>query len=283
MLKGKLAHKRKAVQTILITTFTAVLSLVWWVPLIWMMGVALSSEGIKTTDFFRLILPPYTLKYIRSVFENKNAHMLLWFGNSLLVSVVNVGLMLLLVTFAAFAFAKIRFKFKEFWFWLVMVSIMIPGEASMVSSYVLYYNLGLLNTITSLIIPGIASAFSLLLMKSFIEGIPNDLFEAAMIDGCSRLRMVFVLVIPLTKMALASLGIFAFLGAWNNFLWPYMTISEPTRMTVAVGISYFTGQGDTAINTGMAASLLASVPVLVVFFIFQRQITKGIAFSGLKM
>ena len=274
--------RRMDVRSVAVTALATALSLLWWVPLFWMVGVALSPETAKTTDFFALLRPPYTLEHIRGVFTNRNAHMLLWFGNSLLISVVSVALMLLVVTFAGFAFARLNFRFKKFWFWLIMISIMVPGEATLVSSYVLYHELNLLNTIASMIIPVIASAFSLLLMKSFIEGIPGELFETAKIDGCGYLRMVVELVIPLTKTALSSLGIFAFLGTWNNFLWPYITISDTSKMTVAVGISYFTGQGTSAINAGMAASLVASLPVIVVFFIFQRQITKGIAFTGLK-
>lgn len=276
-------QNRKRLQSALLTLFAALLSLLWWVPLIWAIGVAFSPSTIKTSEFFTVISPPYTLEHFTSVLSNPNARMAQWFTNSIIVSVLSVGGMLVLITFAGYAFARIRFRFKSFWFWLIMASVMVPGEATLVSSYVLFYNLGLLNTLASLILPGLASAFSLLLMKSFIEGIPGELFEAATIDGCGQLRMVAVLVVPLTRMALASLGIFAFLGAWNNFLWPYITISDTTKMTIAVGISYFTGQGNTAINAGMAASLIACVPVLVIFFIFQKQITKGIAFTGLKM
>ena len=160
--------RRMDVRSVAVTALATALSLLWWVPLFWMVGVALSPETAKTTDFFALLRPPYTLEHIRGVFTNRNAHMLLWFGNSLLISVVSVALMLLVVTFAGFAFARLNFRFKKFWFWLIMISIMVPGEATLVSSYVLYHELNLLNTITSMIIPGIASAFSLLLMKSFI-------------------------------------------------------------------------------------------------------------------
>lgn len=274
---------RKRVLSVLVTLFAAALSLIWWVPLIWSLGVSLSEKGVKTSDFWRIVSPPYTFEHFKYVMNNPNADMMRWFSNSLIISVCTVGGMLILVTFAGYAFAKINFKFKQFWFWMIMASVMVPGEATLVSSYVLHHKLGLLNTLGSLILPGLSSAFSLLLMKSFIDGIPGELFEAATIDGCGRLRTVFVLVIPLTRMALASLGIFSFLGSWNNYLWPFITISDPKTMPIAVGISYFTGQGTTAMNPAMAASLIACIPVLVIFFIFQRQITKGIAFTGLKM
>lgn len=274
---------RKRVLSTLITLFAFALSLIWWVPLIWSLGVSLSEKGVKTSDFWRIVSPPYTFEHFHYVMNNPNADMMRWFTNSLIISVCTVGGMLILVTFAGYAFSKINFKGKEFWFWLIMASVMVPGEATLVSSYVLHHQLGLLNTLASLIVPGLASAFSLLLMKSFIDGIPSELFEAATIDGCGRLRTIFVLVIPLTRMALASLGIFSFLGSWNNYLWPFITISDTRTMPIAVGISYFTGQGTTAMNPAMAASLIACIPVLVIFFIFQRQITKGIAFTGLKM
>lgn len=274
---------RKRIFSILITLFALALSLLWWVPLVWALGVSLSPSGVKTSDFWKIVTPPYTLEHFKYVLDNPNAHMMRWFSNSLIISVCTVGGMLILVTFAGYAFSKIDFKFKGFWFWVIMASVMVPGEATLVSSYVLHHELGLLNTLSSLILPGLASAFSLLLMKSFIDGIPGELFEAATIDGCSRLRAIFVLVIPLTRMALASLGIFSFLSSWNNYLWPFITISDTKIMPIAVGISYFTGQGTTAMNPAMAASLMACVPVLVIFFVFQRQITKGIAFTGLKM
>ena len=133
--------KRKQMISILITLFAALLSLLWWIPLIWALGVSIHAQGVKTSSLLKMISPPYTMEHFFNVLENPNAHMALWFTNSIIISVCTVGGMLILVTFAGYAFSKIDFKGKKFWFWMIMASVMIPGEATLVSSYVLHHRL----------------------------------------------------------------------------------------------------------------------------------------------
>ncbi len=274
--------KKRVLRKFTVTTLVALFSLLWWVPIIWMIGLAFKTNATDSSDLVAVLSPPYTFNNFNYVFNNGQADIILWLGNSLFVAAISTGLMLLNICFAAFAFARIPFKGKVFWFWLVMASMMIPGEATLIPLYLLFRDLKLLNTFSSLILPSLASAFSLLLLKQFYESLPNDLFDAARIDGCGWTRMLLQIAIPLSKTSLAAIGIFAFLGAWNNFLWPYISITQPKMMTISVGLPFFRSQFNSDMGYPMAANTIASVPILVVFFLLQKYIIKGIAFTGLK-
>lgn len=274
--------KKNAIRSFLYTAGVSLLSLLWWIPIIWMIGLAFKTNATDSSDLIAVLSPPYTLKNFDYVFNNGQADIMLWLLNSLFVAVVSTGLMLLLICFAAFAFARIPFKGKGFWFWLVMASMMIPGEATLIPLYLLFRDLGLLNSYSSLILPSLASAFSLLLLKQFFESLPKEIFEAARIDGCGWTRMLLKIAMPLSKTSLSAIGIFAFLGAWNNFLWPYISITDPKIMTVSVGLPFFRSQFNSDMGYPMAANTIASIPILIAFFILQKYIIKGIAFTGLK-
>ena len=271
--------KRK---TLVTTVIVGLISLLWWVPIIWMVGIAFKPRSINTSSLIQTLKPPYILDNFEYVLNNSQANIMQWLLNSLVVAAITTGVMILVVSIAAFAFARIPFKFKSFWFWLIMASIMIPGEATLIPIYGLFRNLKLLNTYASLILPGIASAFSLLILKQFFERLPNDLFEAARIDGCGWVRMLLQIAMPLSAASVSAIGIFAFLGSWNSFLWPFISITEPNIMTVPVGLPFFRSQYNSDMGYPMAANAIASIPILVAFFCFQKYIIKGIAFTGIK-
>jgi multiple sugar transport system permease protein len=260
-----------------------ILSIAWWVPVVWMIVISFKPARTNVVSIADWISPPFTLDNYIYVLNNDQANIGLWFFNSLLVALVATAGTLILGTLAAFAFSRIRFFGKTFWFWIIMASLMIPGETTLIPLYVLMRDLKLLNTYASLILPGLSSAFTLIVMKQFIDALPNELFEAARIDGARWGRMLWSIVLPLCKPALASLGIFIFLGSWNNFLWPYISITDPKLMTLPVGLPFFRSQYNADMAYPMAANSLASIPALVAFFIFQKRIIKGITFSGMKI
>lgn len=273
------AHRRK---TLLTTLFVTLFSLLWWVPIVWMIGIAFKPQGTNSSNLIKTLLPPYVTTNFDYVFNNGQADIMRWLLNSLIVAAISTALMLLVVTLAAFAFARIPFKFKSFWFWLLMASLMIPGEATLIPKYVLFRDLQLLNTHASLILPSLASVFALLLLKQFFERLPNELFEAARIDGCGWGRMFATIAMPLSLASVSAIAIFAFLGSWNDFLWPYISITEPRNMTVPIGLPFFRAQFNSDMGYPMAANSVASIPILVAFFCFQKYIIKGIAFTGIK-
>ncbi len=209
-----------------------------------------------------------------------------WFGNSLLVAAVTTLSVLIFDSLAGYTLAKFDFPGKNIIFVLILATLMIPTEMLVIPWYVGAVDLGLPKTppgaYFSIMFPGLISAFGVFLMRQFFDSLPNDLLEAARIDGMSELGIFARVALPLVRPALASLGIFTFLGNYNAFLWPLVVIQQPQYRTLPVGVALFSGEAGTQWGLIMAASTLAVIPVLIVFAIFQKQIIEGIVLTGLK-
>jgi multiple sugar transport system permease protein len=255
-------------------------TILWIIPLVWVVLVSFKPQGSNVMNVSSWLHPPFSISNYIQVFTQ--APVLLWIWNSFAVALVTTILVLLLSVLCAFPFSQQRFPGSRFLFSLIALGLMIPGEALLIPLYVLFKNLNMLNSYSALILPSIAAPFGVLLMKQFFDGLPKELFEAAKIDGCSKLKMLFVIAIPLSRSALSALSIFTFLGSWNNFLWPFISTTSPNIMTIPVGIPFFNSSFHDDYTLPMAANVIVSVPVLIVFLIFQKQIIKGMSFTGLK-
>jgi len=206
-----------------------------------------------------------------------------YFTNSMVVAVFTTVGNLLFCSAAGYALAKLSFPGKRVLFLIVLGTIMVPSIVTMVPLFVLSSNLGLVNSIAGLILPFLAQAFGVFLMRQFIQSIPNDLLEAARIDGASELRIYAQIVLPLCRPALATLGILTFLASWNNFLWPLVAATTEDKYTLPVALAlYAIGQNRTRYDLLLAGSVLIVVPVLIVFILLQRHFVRGIATTGLK-
>ncbi len=267
---------------VVINLIAIALAVIIALPMLWSVAVAFKPESAKTTDFNVLINPPYIFENFNYVLTNKQANIAIWTVNSFIVASSVTLTVLVLCSTAAFAFARFNFTGSTFWFWAVLAGLMIPAEAKLIPLYILFRNLGMLNTYLCLILPLVAAPFGVIILFQFIRGLPEELFDAAKIDGCSHFNIYMVIIVPLTKAALASLAIFIFLHSWNDFLWPFISITKPSVMTIPVGIPFFNSQYSSDMARPMAANVLASVPVLVAFFIFQKNIIKGISLTGIK-
>ena len=159
---------------------------------------------------------------------------------------------------------------------------MVPGQIFLLPQYLIIQDMNLLNTIPALFIPGLFSAFGTFLLRQFFMTIPKELEEAAVIDGCSRLRIFFSIILPLSKPALISISIFALLYGWNSLLWPLIVNTSPDKMTLSAGLATLNGQYATNYPLVMAGSFMAIIPLIIAFFIFQKQFIEGIALSGSK-
>ncbi|WP_095174426.1 MULTISPECIES: carbohydrate ABC transporter permease [Blautia] len=274
--------KKKKVSRIVVTMIAVCVAVIWWVPMLWALIVSVKPLNSVVTDIRTWFTPPFTFDNFLYVFTSEQADIFRWLLNSLLVSsIVTLGGAMLSMT-AAYGFSKFEFPGKKVWFWIVMAGMMIPIHSLMIPMYLLFRQMGLLNTYASLILPGLGSSFGVILLKQFMDGLPAALFEAAKIDGANSFRILWKIVFPLMKPAMASLMIFTFLQQWNDFIWPFIAITNENIMTVPVGIVFFRGQSDMSMAYSMAATVIAVLPVLIIFFIFQKQIVKGVAFSGIK-
>jgi len=183
---------------------------------------------------------------------------------------------------AAYPFAKMRFLGSGLLFYIILATMMIPGEVLLIPKYIILNSLGWLDTYEALVVPWLASVFSIFLMRQFFRTIPDDLWDASQIDGAGRWRYLWLVMVPLSKPVLITSGLFSFIGTWNSLLWPLIVTSSPEMRTLMVGLQVFTSTAGSEFHLLMAASTFCILPVVVIFFFLQRFFIEGIARSGLK-
>ncbi|HHE39066.1 MAG TPA: carbohydrate ABC transporter permease, partial [Candidatus Cloacimonetes bacterium] len=205
-----------------------------------------------------------------------------YFLNTLIVSFSVVFGVIVTGSLAAYAFARMQFKGREFLFYLFISMMMVPQPVYLIPSYIVLNHLGWLDTFLALIVPWIANIFTIFLLRQQFKTIPQELFDAASIDGCSRFGILWKIVLPLSKSVLATAAIFSFIGSWNSFMWPLVMIDSPHLRVLQVGLSYFSLEASSQTTLLMAASTFSILPLLILFLFAQRQIISSFASSGLK-
>jgi multiple sugar transport system permease protein len=250
-------------------------------PFVWMLLGSFKPEG----DFLRnppTFLPSqWTLDNYTQLTERLNFPR--FFFNSTLVAAAVTAGNLIFCPMLGYAFAKLHWRGKRVVLAVVLATLMVPAGVTLIPNFVLMSSLGLVNTFPGLILPFVAGPFGVFLMRQFMQGVPDELLEAARIDGASEWRTFWSVVMPLATPVLATLGILTFLGSWNSFLYPLVMATEPEMYTLPVALATFAiGQFQANHGMLMAGSVILVVPVLVVFVLFQRWITEGIATTGLK-
>jgi len=204
------------------------------------------------------------------------------FWVSITITVVRVLGQVVLCSMAGYAFARMRFSFKGVVLGLILAILMVPSQVFLIPQYQIVQNLGWLNTSAGIIAPGIFSAFGTFMMRQFFLGLPLELEEAARLDGCNPFQTFWRIMLPLAKPGLSALAIITVLWSWNDLLWPLVVTTYAQNMPLSAGLATLQGQNATNYPVLMAASLLASAPVLILFLAMQRRVIDGIAFSGMK-
>ena len=254
-------------------------SVVMLLPFAWMLSTSLKlPPDIFTYPPVWIPNPIAWQNYVKTVTVMPFGRFYL---NSLIVTTGVTLLQLLTSSLAAFAFARMRFPGRNALFLLYLATLMIPFQVTMIPNFILVRTLGWYDTYQALILPPAFSAFSTFLLRQYFLGIPRDLDEAARIDGATSLRIWWQVIMPLAGPAIAALATFVSLNSWNDFLWPLIITNSPAMRTLPVGLSTFQGQYKTDWNLLMAGSVIAMVPVLLVYIIGQRWFIKGITLSGL--
>ena len=255
------------------------LALIMLAPMVWMLLT--SIQTLRETQHFPPIMPSgVRWQNYQQVLELSRFPR--WFLNSLIVTVVVVLSNLLICSLAGYAFARIKFFGREAVFVLVLATMMIPFQVIMIPTFLIVKKLGLIDSLGALIVPNLAGAFGIFLLRQFFRTLPVELEEAARIDGASRIGVLFKIVLPLSGPVLATLAVVTFLWTWNDFLWPLITIYSESNMTIQLGLLTFQGAHKTNTNLLMAANVMSIAPVLVLFFVLQRYFIRGIATTGLK-
>jgi multiple sugar transport system permease protein len=261
-------------------TALAVLAVLWLAPLVWALLTSLKHEGDTTTVPIEIVPERgFTLQAYASVLANGN--LVTWFVNSTIVTVVVTVITVALSTSAAYGFSRTRFRGRNALFALTIAGIMVPPQILIVPLYREMLALGLADTYAGIILPQLVLPAMVFILKKFFDAIPHELEEAARVDGAGSLRIFLQIVLPLSRSILAAVSIFVFIHAWNNFLWPFIITSDPGLMTLPVGLVQVQSAFGLRYAQVMASSILAGLPLIVVFMLFQRQIIRGVATTGL--
>jgi multiple sugar transport system permease protein len=249
-------------------------------PFLWMILTSLKTLTESTT------IPPTIFPKSMKWSNYKDVWNLLPFPkfyiNTILMLIGRIAGSLFFSAMAAYAFARINFPGKNLFFMIVLIQMMVPGQIFIIPQYLLVSKLGWLNTVKALIVPGVVSAFGTFLLRQFFLGIPNELEEAAILDGCNRWQIFYKIMLPLTKSGLVALGIFTSLFAWKDLMWPLIVNMSIDKMPLSSGLASLQGQYSTNFPQLMAGSMIAIWPMLLIFIIFQKQFIEGIATTGSK-
>lgn len=249
-------------------------------PFLWMLTTSLKSEAAV------LQMPPQWIphewKWSNYTEAWHTAPFGRYFFNSFFMSGVTTIGEVIFTIFAAYAFAKMKFFGKNVLFTILLGTLMIPGQMLLVPNFVTINRLGWYNTYQALIIPWLASVFAIFLLRQFFRSLPDELWDSARIDGCGRFRFLWQIMVPLAKPAIVTVAILKFIGGWNAFLWVLIMTSDELMRTVPVGLQSFSSEVGTRYELLMAASVLAVLPILILYFFTQKQFIKSFARTGIK-
>jgi ABC-type glycerol-3-phosphate transport system permease component len=254
--------------------------LVMFFPVYWVFVTAISPGGLAQTSGFSLWPSRFDLGVFGRAFREQPIRT--WMVNSLVISVASVLISVFISLLAGYAFAKYRFRGRDALFGLMLLTIMVPIQVIVVPEFVIISKLGLVNSNWSVILPSAAQAISIFMARQFLVAVPDELIEAARVDGTSELQIFLKIVLPMSGPLIAVLTILTFVWRWNDFVWPLVALQTPDKFTVSVGLNSLNGAFAHPWDQVMAVTLISMIPVIVVFLVFQKQFVQGISESGLK-
>lgn len=258
----------------------APVALVFAIPFLQM----LLASVTPSSDIRRVPPPFFPTSFDLSGYAGlfRESDILLWMLNSAIVSSVAIAAHIVLCSLAGYGFARLRFKGRNLGFFAIVGTIMIPTQLLMIPTYIMFSRVGLVDTIGAAMVPWLASAFGVFLMRQFFLSLPKELEEAALIDGCTRLQSFLRVTLPLAKPAIATLAIFTLLGSWNDLIWPLVAINDESAYTLQLGLANFQGARRTEWSMLMAGNVVATLPLVLFFLFAQKQFIATMTFSGMK-
>ncbi|WP_228983975.1 carbohydrate ABC transporter permease [Streptomyces sp. DH12] len=255
------------------------LAVAWLVPLAWAVATSLKPEAETTSTPLAWIGSRVTFDAYAKVWGSGD--LTRWMLNSVFTSLMTTVLTVLTCAMAAYGFTRTDFRGRRALYGLVLAGIMVPPQVLIAPLFTEMVQLGLVDTYWGVILPQVAVPAMVFILVKFFEGVPRELEEAAFVDGAGRWRVFWTIVMPLSRPVLAAVAIFTFISTWNNFLWPFLVTTDPAGMTLPVGLVNVQSSFGVRYAQIMAALVIAGLPLLIVFMLFQRQIVRGIAHTGL--
>ena len=272
--------KRKTAGYWVLNAVSILIAFVFISPILWALAVSFQHQGKQISSVIDWFTPPYTLENYPNIILNSGVPT--WVFNSILVAVIVTVLTVIVSSMAAYAMAKLKFKGRNALYLYFLIGILVPGEATIVPLFITANGLNLIDTYAGLILPTVAGSMNLIIMITFFESLPNELLEAAKIDGAGEVRVFFQIALPLSKTILATVSIFAFVGSWNNYLWPLLCTMSEELYTLPIGIPTFAGTYTVDYVQPLTACLVAALPMIFIYILFERQIVAGITSGAIK-
>lgn len=282
-----MARRRKIISW-MVGGFLLLFSLMYLLPYVWMTSMSFKPDS---EVYSRAIFPKEpTLEQYHRLFYGytfKDLTLQIQYGryykNTVFITVVSLVLVLFTDALAAYGFAKFNFKGKNILFWLMIGTMMLPIYTTLIPTFWLFSKLKLVNTYAALILPGVIDAYGIFLLKQYMETIPDDLLDAATVDGAGAFTRFWKVVVPLSRPAIGTLAVFRFLGVWNDYLWPLVIIRKEEMYTLTIGIANMQmRQGMVVWGSQMAASVLATIPVILIVLLMQKQFLRGLTAGAFK-
>lgn len=278
--------KRKKVSNWILVAVLIVLSLFFLFPIIWMLANSFKPDAQITADMntAAAFIPPalngnFFDNYI-SILTNTN--FLRYMLNTLFYAAVLIVLGIIVNGLAGYALAKIKFPFRERWLLIIMLLMIVPMETIITIHFLFVAELGLLNTVIGYILPMIVNPFNIFLFRQVFISLPDDIYEAAKLDHCSPIKYFFTMVLPMSKSVVATVSVFTFLNVWNDYLWPSLVFTSSDLLTAQIGLNAITSNDNTTMGQTLAVITLITIPVIIIYTFFSKQIVEGVVSTGSK-
>ena len=277
--------KQKTINWILVIVMLA-LSLLFLFPVIWMLANSFKTDAAITADMnsIRAFVPP---ALTGGFFDNyvsiiTNTDFLKYMGNTLLYAFILIVAGVIVNGLAGYALAKINFPFRERWLMIIMLLMIVPMETIITIHFIFIAKLGLLNTVLGYVLPMIVNPFNIFLFRQVFISLPDDIYEAAQLDYCSPVKYFFTMVLPMSKTVVATVSVFTFLGVWNDYLWPSLVFTSSDLLTAQIGLNSITSNDNTTMGQTLAVITLITIPVIIIYALFSKQIVEGVTSTGSK-
>lgn len=277
--------KQKQINWILVAVLL-ILSIFFLFPVIWMLANSFKPDAAITADMNSIaaFIPPapdgnFFENYISIITDTS---FLRYMGNTLFYAAVLIILSIVVNGLAGYALAKIQFPFREQWLLIIMMLLIVPTETVITIHFLIVAKAGLLNTIVGYILPLIVNPFNIFLFRQVFVSLPDDIYEAAQLDFCGPVKYFFTMVLPMSKTVVATVSVFTFLNVWNDYLWPSLVFTSSDLLTAQIGLNSITSNENTTMGQTLAVITLITIPVIIIYSLFSKQIVEGVTSTGSK-
>jgi multiple sugar transport system permease protein len=264
--------------SVLLTILTVIVACVWFFPIFWALSTSLKTDQEAIADGVNILPSNPTLNNYLYIIQNSDLP--IWYLNSTITSLSITFLVVFMAACCGYALSQLRFPGRTALWWTILASFMIPGTALIVNHFIIIAGVKLLNTHLGVILPLLIAPVTVIVYKQFFDGIPRDFREAAVMDGANEFQLLFRVYLPMNWGITTALAIITFIGAWNNFLWPFLAIQNEKMMTVTVGITQVQDTFGVAYARVISGAVMAGLPVAIAYLLFQRRVTQAITLSA---